>query len=297
MSLRMEALDALNNLEELGQAAEEDLRNRKHQQERMRAERLERLGGLERPSEVGRASKSTFFTSRESSRRDSRSSSQRPRRPSKETGGPTHSHSRTNPLDAILGRSEKVNLGDLAEEDLVEASIAIEVDGSTGDSNMAQSSEGDLDSLPERQASQVMRNLGFLLHASAHHGAMSPQVMRNLGESLRHQFAGIKTSLRAGLTVFLVVSILLGLLQLAWHWINASVLSHISRALEIDAEMRAYWLVAPPMAWYTEIEAEIEIEVEIDMELQIAPARHHNLGLLVACECSPRRPIPTGTSP
>jgi hypothetical protein len=100
--------------------------------------------------------------------------------------------------------------------------------------------------------------------------------MRNLGESLRHQFAGIKTSLRAGLTLFLVVSILLGLLQLAWHWINASVLSHISRALEIDAEMRAYWLVAPPMAWYTEIEAEIEIEVEIDMELQIAPARHHN---------------------
>ncbi|KOO27365.1 hypothetical protein Ctob_012787, partial [Chrysochromulina tobinii] len=125
-SLRMEALDALNNLEELGQAAEEDLRHRKHQQERLRAERLERLGGLERPSEV----------------------------------------------------------------------------------------------------------------------------MRNLGESLRHQFAGIKTSLRAGLTLFLVVSILLGLLQLAWHWINASVLSNISRALEIDAEMRAYWLVAPPMAWY-----------------------------------------------
>ena len=155
-SLRMEALDALNNLEELGQAAEEDLRHRKHQQERLRAERLERLGGLERPSEVGRASKSTFFTSRESSRRGSRSSSQRPRRPSKETGGPTHSHSRTSPLDAVLGRSEKVNLGDLAEKDLAEASIAIEVDECTADSNMAQSSEGDLDSLPERQASQVM---------------------------------------------------------------------------------------------------------------------------------------------
>jgi hypothetical protein len=151
----MEALDALNNLEELGQAAEEDLRHRKHQQERLRAERLERLGGLERPSEVGRASKSTFFTSRESSRRGSRSSSQRPRRPSKETGGPTHSHSRTSPLDAVFGRSEKVNLGDLAEKDLAEASIAIEVDECTADSNMAQSSEGDLDSLPERQASQV----------------------------------------------------------------------------------------------------------------------------------------------
>ena len=282
MSLRMEALDALNNLEELGQAAEEDLRNRKLQQERMRVERLERLGGFERPSEVGRASKSSVFTSRELSRRDSRSSNGRPRRPSKETGGPTHSHSRTNPLDAVFGaRSEKVNLGDLAEEDLVEASIAIEVDGSTADSNKAQSSEGDLDSLPERQASQVMRNLG---------------------ESLRHQFAGIKTSLRAGLTVFLVVSILLGLLQLAWHWINASVLSHISGALEIDAEMRAYWLVAPPMAWYTEIEAEIVIEIESGMEvaiwrLSIAPAPHHNLVCLVVRMCSPRRPLPTGMSP
>ena len=161
-----------------------------------------------------------------------------------------------------------------------------------------------VEGLPERQASQVMRNLGFLvaLHASAHHGAISPQVMRNLGESLRHQFAGIKTSLRAGLTVFLVVSILLGLLQLAWHWINASVLSHISSALEIDAEMRAYWLVAPPMAWYTEIEAEIVIEIESGMEvaiwrLSIAPAPHHNLVCLVVRMCSPRRPLPTGTSP
>ena len=104
-----------------------------------------------------------------------------------------------------------------------QARVSTIASASYADSIKAQDSEGTEDSLPERRASAAMRRFGSLM---------------------RGQMTSFKTTFKAGLTIFLVVSIFQGLLQLAWHWLNASVLAHISGL------MRAYWMVAPPMAWY-----------------------------------------------
>ena len=70
-------------------------------------------------------------------------------------------------------------------------------------------------------------------------------VMRDAANTLRRKTDTFKATARAAISIFLILAILQGVLQVAFHWLLANIISHHTG---LD---RAYILVAPPMLWFT----------------------------------------------